>query len=74
MIWSYETQRPEMIGIFRGYVVTETVTTEQTRIVGVVTSVLETKKPIVALMIHRLPATVRNPAGVTLPKWSLDRR
>lgn len=68
MIWNYETQRPEIIGIFRGYVVTETVTTEQTHIVGAVTSVLETKKPAVALMIHRLPATVRNPMSVSLPK------
>ena len=68
MIWNYETQRPEIIGIFRGYVLTETVTTEQTRIVGAVTSVFETKKPAVALMIHRLPAAVRNPTAATLPK------
>ena len=67
MIWNYEIQRPEIIGIFRGYVLTETVATEQTRIVGAVTSVLETKKPAVALMFHRLPAAVRNPSAAMPP-------
>ncbi|MFT4515625.1 MAG: hypothetical protein ACI89X_004566 [Planctomycetota bacterium] len=61
MIWNYQTGRPELIGVFRGYVQTETVTTEQTRIAGVSTSVRETKKPGIAFMIHRLPAIIRNP-------------
>ncbi|MGK0153675.1 MAG: hypothetical protein ACI9SE_000622 [Neolewinella sp.] len=61
MIWNYESGRPELIGIFRGYVQTETVTTEQTRIDGVSTPVRETKKPGIAFMIHRLPAIIRNP-------------
>lgn len=61
MIWNFETGRPELVGIFRGYVQTETVTTERTRIAGAGTSVRETTRPGIAFMIHRLPPVVRNP-------------
>lgn len=61
MTWNYETGRPELVGIFRGYVAPETVTTEQTRITRLSTPVRESKKPGVAFMIHRLPAIIRNP-------------
>lgn len=63
MIWNYETERAELIGIFRGFVGTETVTTEHTNIPGVPTSVRKTRKPGIAFMIHRLPALVRNPGS-----------
>lgn len=63
MIWNYETERPELIGIFRGFVATETVTTEHTSIPGVPTSVRSTRKPGTAFIIHRLPPVVRNPGA-----------
>ena len=67
MIWNYETERPELIGVFHGFVMTETVTTEKMSIPGVPTSMRQTKKPGIAFMIHRLPAVVRNP-GAAAPK------
>ena len=65
MIWNYEIGRPELVGIFCGYVATETITTEQTRIARLSTQVRESKKSGVAFMIHRLPAIIRNPEAAS---------
>lgn len=61
MWWNRERNRAELLGVFRGYVGTETVTTEQTKILGVVTSERENTKPGIAFTIHRLPQCVTNP-------------
>ncbi len=43
IIWNDEIGRPELVGIFCGYVATATVTTEQIRIARVSTQVRESK-------------------------------
>lgn len=61
MLWNRERNRAELIGLFRGYVRTETVTTRETEIAGVITTTRETVEPGIAFTIHRLPELVRNP-------------
>lgn len=61
MVWNHEEQRAELIGLFRGYVPTETVTTETTRVMGLPVTTRETRTHGIAFMIHRLPELVANP-------------
>lgn len=61
MVWNHEEQRAELLGIFRGYVPTETVTTETTRVHGQPVTSRETRSQSIAFMIHRLPELVANP-------------
>jgi len=63
MLWNHEKNRPELIGIFRGYVGTATVRTEQTLVLGVVTSEREITARGIAFTIHRLPQCVTNPGS-----------
>ncbi|MFK7739509.1 MAG: trypsin-like peptidase domain-containing protein [Planctomycetota bacterium] len=61
MIWNHEAGRAELMGVFRGYVGTETRIVETERILGTVVSQRETSKPGIAYTIHRLPELIRNP-------------
>lgn len=61
MIWNHDLGRAELIGIFRGYVGSETRTTQHRKIHGVTVQVDETVEPGIAFTIHRLPVLVRRP-------------
>jgi hypothetical protein len=61
MVWNHEDRRAELIGVFRGYVPTETVTTETTRVMGLQVTSRETRTQSIAFMVHRLPEVVANP-------------
>jgi len=63
MVWNHEEERAELIGVFRGYVPTETVLTETTRVMGMPVTTRETRTHGIAFMIHRLPELIANPVA-----------
>ncbi|MCK5944439.1 MAG: trypsin-like peptidase domain-containing protein [Planctomycetes bacterium] len=63
MVWNHELQRAELIGVFRGYVPTETITTETTRVLGLPVTLRETRSRGIAFMIHKLPMLVADPGA-----------
>ena len=65
MVWNHEERRPELIGVFRGYVGKTVTRTEVYRVAGVEVPVRERRRRGISFMIHRLPEVVARPAAAT---------
>lgn len=65
MVWNHEERRPELIGVFRGYVGKTITQTEVYRVAGVEMPFRERRRRGISFMIHQLPEAVARPAAVT---------
>ena len=63
MIWNHEQQRPELIGVFRGYVGKTVTRTEVFRVAGFSLPGRERRRRGISFMIHRLPEALLRPGA-----------